>query len=104
MTTIQCPHVSVADLAETWNVSKRTIQRWLADDGITPVIRGRYRLADIERYAEKKGKPKYTKMESYEIGKLQKEVEELQAQLTAEKKKRLEIVSLAAADLAKVIY
>lgn len=49
---VECPHVGIRDLSEAWGVSARTVKEWLASAGIKTVVRGRYRISDVTRYAD----------------------------------------------------
>ena len=70
---VECPHVGIRELSEAWGVSARTVKEWLASAGIKTVVRGRYRVSDIARYAEIYGKPKFSKIENIELIRLKKE-------------------------------
>lgn len=88
---IPCPHIGIQELAKEWGVSSRTIKGWLSDAGIKTVVRGRYRVSDIIRYAELYGKPKFSKIEQIEIVRLKKDNQILSDKLSEYHKILLDI-------------
>jgi hypothetical protein len=78
---VECPHVGIRELSEAWGVSARTVKEWLASAGIKTVVRGRYRVSDVTRYADQYGKPKLSNRERLEVMQLQKALDNANAEI-----------------------
>lgn len=100
---VECPHVGIRELSEAWGVSARTVKEWLAGAGIRTVVRGRYRVSDVTRYAEQYGKPKLSNRERLEVLQLQKALDNANAQIAELQECLLKVSGVTADAVQKIV-
>lgn len=100
---VPCPHIGIKEIAEAWGVNTMTVRRWLSDEGIRPIQHGRYSQVDLIRYSEKYGKPKLSKIENIKLIQLEKENQNLRAEITELKKCLFKIAELSAGNMQKLL-
>ena len=100
---VECPHVGIRELSEAWGVSTRTVKEWLASAGITTVVRGRYRVSDVTRYAEQYGKPKLSNRERLEVLQLQKALDNANAEIAELQECLLKVSGVTADAVQKIV-
>lgn len=99
---VECPRWN-RELSRAWGVSTRTVKEWLAGAGITTVVRGRYRVSDVTRYAEQYGKPKLSNRERLEVLQLQKALDNANAQIAELQECLLKVSGVTADAVQKMV-
>lgn len=100
---VECPHVGIRELSEAWGVSARTVKEWLASAGIKTVVRGRYRISDVTRYADQYGKPKLSNRERLEVMQVQKALDNANAEIAELQECLLKVSGVTADAVQKIV-